>query len=137
MFSYCIATERFEGVLKDSLTLRCPVEAIWDNRGEIRQLWYRGSDTSDQKIVAEMLIYNSSVVKNRTFGERSEYMWFSSIDGDLNIRSLSFEDAGLYTRHLSGYNHESIQLSVKGTFLFFNRLSSDYFEPKIVILWCQ
>ena len=123
MFSYCIATERFEGVLKYSLTLRCPLEAIWDNRGEIRQLWYRGSDTTDQKMVAEMLIYNSSVIKNRTFGERSEYMWFSSIDGDLNIRNLSFEDAGLYTCHLSGYKHETIELSVKGTFLFFNRLS--------------
>ena len=101
------------------MTLRCPVESIWDNKGVNRNFWYRGNDTSDHKIVAAMSMHNSNVITNRTFGERSEYMWFSNIDGDLNIRNLSFEDAGLYTCHLSGYKHETIELSVKGTFLFY------------------
>ena len=136
-YFHCIATERFEGALKDSVTLRCPVEATWDNKGLNRKLWYRGNDTSDHKMVAEMILHNSNVITNCTYGERSEYMWFSTIDGDLNIRNLSFEDAGLYTCHFSRYKHETIQLSVKGAFLFFNRLSSDYFEPRMVILWCQ
>ena len=114
-----IISDNYEGALMKSVTLHCPVETIGSQESVQRKAWYKGRDPAELKMVGNMIMHDLAVKNEQTYGDRSDDMGFTSIDGDLIIRNLRFDDAGFYTCHFTGFAPKIIELSVKGIFFFF------------------
>ena len=68
-------------------------------------------ENGTEQRIGKLVMMNSEIkYKNTTYDNTS----ISSPDGDLIIRNLRFEDAGVYQCRFPGSGDKSIKLSVRG-----------------------
>ena len=104
--------------LESSVTLHCPIDEPRSNRSHQAKVWYRQPSQGYRTFLGRMGIKDDNVISNVIVGKRKADMWFGSIDGDLNIRNLRWEDEGFYICHFTGSEEKTVHLSIEGMLFY-------------------
>ena len=107
--------------------LTCPVDINGANFAWSTKTWSKFIAPKKRAKTGEFITLgqiakqgDSNVAYNVTFGDLSEDIWFSGIEGELTIWNLMLNKAGLYKCHYVGSGNKTIQLIIEGMLFYDN-----------------
>ena len=98
-----------------SVTLKCPIqEGTTTNLSLVTREWKTRvpNNATEYEVMASLTTRGKTVLSN--YSLKPNRMWISSLAGDLTLRDLKSEDAGIYRCSFLGFSDKILRLSISG-----------------------